>query len=100
MIHLTDIITINRDLGTADTERAIELPSGVYELRVQARGAADLKVAWLAGNSGSNYFTVKSGTVYRIERFGGLPKGGTAGKSILYVQSPVANTVIEIECLK
>lgn len=102
-VFLTDIIPINHDTGTANTESAIKLPPGIYELRLQARSAVDLLVAWVQGAtaSGGPCWTVKSGTVYRLERMSGAPKTGDGAGPTLFVRCVgTANVVVEIECLK
>ena len=76
---------------TANTEYSQQLDRGVSYFEIRARQLADLKVAFISGNSGTLYFTIPAGsTWYTREK---IPDGTTV---TLYFQSPSANVDVEI----
>jgi hypothetical protein len=78
----------NLTLTSADTEYSLTLPENTYKVMMQARGSADVKFSYVSGESGSTYFTVKSGQTYWDDNI------NTA--STMYVQSGTASTVVEV----
>ena len=60
----------------------------IQKLTVLCRTAADMKLSYTSGESGTKYITIKSGTVY-TER-------DLIGDITLYLQSPTAGVVAEI----
>lgn len=80
----------NVTLTLANTEYPVVFPNGTQRFMVKVRGSnSKLQVAWNSGQSGTNYFTVERGVVLREESI------ILTGKTI-YIQAPVAGTVIEV----
>ncbi len=55
---------INLALPTAGVEYSVALPSYTTHLTIQARGKSSVKVCFTAGESNTNYFTIKYGGCY------------------------------------
>jgi hypothetical protein len=79
---------INGTLTLADTEYEIDLPYNCHKFTLKARVAADVKLAYEAGKSGTAYITVTAGTNYWED--------GLRTNFSIYVQSPTAGTVVEV----
>ena len=78
-------------ITSADTEYSQALVGGggyIQKLTVQCRTAADMKLSYTSGESGTKYITIKSGTVYT--------EGDLIGDITLYLQSHTAGVVAEI----
>lgn len=77
-------------LTLANTEYTLSLPKNVARFTLQARTAADVKLATVSGQSGTTYITVKSGSALSEDLV-----DTDAGLS-LYLQSANAGTVVEV----
>jgi len=75
----------------ANTEYFQALPVRTSRVQVQSRNNNDIKVAFVSGESGSNYFTVKGGMTYFDAE---IMKSD--GYMTLYFQSNVAGEIAEI----
>ena len=75
-------------LTNANTEYAVDL--GVYTKKfcIQNRGNGPIKVSYAFNKSGTEYFTIKDSAAYYEDM--------VHGPIIIYLQSPNANTVVEI----
>jgi hypothetical protein len=82
---------INKALTNGNEEYNVELPISFSRFTLQARTAADVKLCYTVGESGSKYITVKSGSSYSEDSVGSVD---TPHK--LYMQSASAGTVVEI----
>ncbi len=77
-------------LTTANTEGSYELPQGTQEFWVKLRDVGyNLKVAMVEGDSGTTYFTVRSGETHKEQNV-------KTSKLTLFFQSPQANMTAEI----
>lgn len=85
---------VNKTLTSSGTEYSVELPNGTSGISVQSRTAADFKLAFVTSESGTNYFTVKSGTVYNSPTTLGL--GNVTTNTTLFMQSANNGQVVEI----
>ena len=79
---------INGTLTSANTEYEIDLPKNCHKFTVQARTNVVLKIAFIAGNSGTAYITIPSSANYWED--------GIRTNSNIYAQSPTAGAVIEV----
>lgn len=83
-------------LTSAGTEYSYTFPVYMYAFDIRSRTAGDFKVATVSGESGTNYFTVKSGEIYSQENLLiGNPIGDRQAVT-LYFQSDNAGQIIEI----
>lgn len=82
-------------LTSAGTEYSVTIPNDVGGLDLQSRTAADFKLAFNPNESGSNYFTVKSGTVFSRNPLN-LGRGNVSPYTTLYLQSASAGQVVEV----
>jgi hypothetical protein len=73
---------INLTLGASGTESSTSLPINTVKFLLKSRGIGKLQFSFTSGQSGTNFITVKKGSVYADE---GLEL--TSSKT-LYVQSP------------
>lgn len=81
----------NKTLTVADTEYSQVLPVGTRKVLIKERtGAADVKLAYVSGESGTVYITIPAGSSKYLE-------GVYLSDIILYMQSPTAGVVVEIE---
>jgi hypothetical protein len=76
------------DVVSADTEVSQALSDGTRSFLIKVRGACLLKLAFVLGESDTNYITLPPGTSYHAE---GLNFTGT-----LYFQTSKDNQVVEI----
>ena len=81
-------ILYNKTMTSKDTEYSQDLRSGTTKLLVQCRGQYDVKLAF-AATSGTNYLTIKAGSVYYED----IVEGGTR---TLYFQCGTDGQVLEI----
>lgn len=79
----------NVTMTDADTEFSLRLPDGISALSVQCRTVCDIKLSFIEGQSGTKFFTIKSGSVY----FETIISSYT---NTIYFQSPTAGNVFEI----
>ena len=80
-------------MTTANTEYSYELPQHTKEFWLKLRTIGyDMKVAMIEGDSGTTYFTIRSGEIHKEET--------KASKTTLYFQSPQASMVAEILSFK
>ncbi|MFA5128554.1 MAG: hypothetical protein WC445_01155 [Patescibacteria group bacterium] len=81
----------NKTLTLADTEYSQALPTDTRKVLISERsGGADLKLAYVSGESGTKFITIRAGSSKYLE---GVYLSGVT----LYMQSPTAGAVIEIE---
>lgn len=78
----------NVSAAVANTEYSQALTSGTKKFIIRVRGDATLKLAFDAGQSGTNYITVRGGTVYVEDN---INFTGT-----LYFQTTKATQTVEI----
>lgn len=78
----------NVTVALANTEVSQMLSIGTKAFTIKVRGVAALKLAFVSGESSTNYFSVSAGTSYSME---GLNFSG-----ILYFQTNKASQVVEI----
>lgn len=83
----------NTAMTSANTEYSYTFPAGTRRFRIKLRALnALLKIAFVSGESGSNYITVPYGD--------DLEMRAKIGGSTIYFQSPTASQVAEIETWK
>jgi hypothetical protein len=76
-------------MTSANTEYSYELPQHTQEFWLKLRAIGyDMKVAMVAGESGTTYFTIRSGEIHKEKT--------KASKTTLYFQSPEAAMTAEI----
>ncbi len=85
---------VDTTLTTANTEYQVTMPAGTSGFTAQSRTAADFKLATVSNQSGSIYYTVKSGTVYSTPTPLGL--GGTTLNTTLFLQSTTGGQIVEL----
>ena len=82
-------------MKTKDVEYSQIIPN-CSKFTLQCRGSHDVLIAFKAGDSGTTYFTVKSGTVYKDED---IRNGYNANQDVtVYAQCGTASQVLEITC--
>lgn len=74
----------------ANTEAAHTFPSNTKAFLIRSRNGAPLKIAHTASESGTVYWTITPGGFYGAN-------GIRAVTTTIYVQSPVAGTILELE---
>ena len=80
----------NLTLTNADTEYSLALPARTVRFSIQARDTSiDIKLAFVAGESGSNFITIHGGQVFYETALSPDPL-------TLYLQSSTAGAVVEI----
>lgn len=85
---------VNKTLTSSGVEYQVNLPANTAGFTAQSRTAADFKIGLVSNESGTNYYTVKSGTVYQTPTPLGL--GNVTSQSTLFLQSASAGQVIEV----
>jgi hypothetical protein len=78
----------NLTLTLADTEYSYAFPEETIRFIVQCRELAEMKVAFVSGESGTNYMTIKPGVAYTEEDL--------RIDAIIYLQSDIAGVTAEI----
>lgn len=88
---VTNPTIFNLDLPIVNTEDSYILPAGTKQFLVQVRNSnAKLQLAYISGDSSLNFLTIKPNNWYSMD-------GLDATASVtLYIQSNLANTVVEI----
>jgi hypothetical protein len=81
----------NVTMTDANTEYSQELPAGVVRFALKCRGAYDMKLAFVSGESGTNYETIPANA--EVEHAAVTLRGRT-----LYFQCVAAGQVAEITC--
>lgn len=87
----------NKTLTLADTEYSQAIPASIKQITIQARTAADIRIAFVTGKVATPtapYLTLKAGAVYSVS---GLDIGNA---TTVYLASSTAGTVVEIEVFK
>ena|SRR3990167_2109677 len=79
-----------------NAEQAVTLPNDIDGLTIQSRTAADFKLGFVTTESGTNYFTVKSGTVYTSPVLGLSTPGDATTNTTFFIQSSTNGQIIEI----
>lgn len=83
----------NTAMTSANTEYSYTFPAGTKKFRIKLRALnALLKVAFVEGESGSNYITIPYGDHMTVE--------AKVGGATIYFQSPTASQVAEIQTWK
>ena len=85
---------VNKTLTDAGSEYQVTFPNGTSGFTMQSRSAADFKVGLVSNESGSNYYTVKSGAVYSTPTPLGM--GPVTSNTTLFLQSANAGQIIEL----
>ncbi len=78
----------NLSMPVANTELTINIPAQIKKILIQARGTHDLKIAFTATESGTNYFTLKASAVYYEDTI--------HGPFTIALQSPDSGVVVEV----
>ena len=87
---------VNQTLTTATVEYPVTLPDEVGALTMQSRTAADFKVGFNTTESGTKYFTVKSGSVLNFPNLGLSSQAGATLNTTFFLQSGTGGQVVEI----
>jgi len=87
-------IIANETMTSSNTEYSYDIPAGTkrFEIKLRALNAL-LKLAFVSGESGTNYITIPYGGSY-------VENDVKAGPITLYFQSPKASQVAEIKTWK
>lgn len=83
-----DPLIYNVPVLLANTEVSQALTVGTKIFTIRVRGTCGLKLAFVSGQSGTNYITIPPGANYNVE---GLNFSGT-----LYFQTSKATQIVEI----
>lgn len=75
--------------GSANTETSLALTADLKQLTIRSRTTAKLQFSFTATESGTNYITIRPGTVWRMDQI-------SFASSTLYIQSNKASNVVEI----
>lgn len=78
----------------ANQEYSQALPAGTRKVRINARTAVDIRIAWVTGKVATPtdpYMTIKSGTVFTLDDV------YWSGAKTVYLASGTAGTVVEIQ---
>jgi hypothetical protein len=86
----TSPLISNIALTTAATEVGIALPANCKKFELKLRDTRVLKIAYVLGDSGTTYRTLWPGCVWTVE---GIDAAGLT----IYVQSPSASQIVELE---
>ena len=78
----------NLTIVLANTEQSQALPSNTKEFIFKTRGNDEVKLAFISGDSGTLYATIKKGAVLAVTQF--------FQAQTLYFQSPTAGAIVEI----
>lgn len=82
--------TKNSSMSSAATEVSYEFPEGTKKFRIKLRALnALLQVAFVSGESGSNYLTVPYGDFLEMK--------AKVGGATIYFQSPSSSQTAEIQ---
>jgi hypothetical protein len=80
----------NVTISLANTEQSVVLPTGTRQFIIHNRGPGIVKYAYAAGTSGTTYFT--------LHKWSFTTRSYIIASSVtLYLQSPTAGTVVELE---
>ena len=79
----------NKTLTDADTEYSQDLPDNTVKFEVKARTPVAIKLAFVATESGTTYFTIPAGLSYSEDE--------VDTTKTLYMQSATAGVVAEIK---
>ncbi|MEK7578248.1 MAG: hypothetical protein AAB456_00820 [Patescibacteria group bacterium] len=89
-IRVTNYKIYNSAALTANVEASQQLSEQASYFEIKCRQInSELKVTFVSGDSGTNYFTIPMGGTW-------WTKGQIAGRKTLYFQSPQAGTIVEI----
>lgn len=75
-------------LPTKNVEAHIPMSRGCKKLLIQVREGGDLRIAFAAGQSATNYFTLRGYNTYYEDLI--------LGPFSIYIQSETDNTVVEL----
>jgi hypothetical protein len=80
----------NTTLNNANQEYTLALPTGTRRFTVKLRSAGLLKISYVTGTSGTNYFSLLPGCT--------MTENALAPDSnyVLYIQSPQPGAVVEL----
>lgn len=87
---------VNQTLTSANIEYPVTLPDNVGSLTMQSRTSADFKIGFVTTESGTRYFTVKSGTVLNFPNLGLASQAGATFNTTFFLQSGNAGQIVEI----
>lgn len=79
----------NVDMPSATTEYSYLLPDGTKQFLIRTRSGASFQVAYVSGQTGSNYLTISRGSFYSESEL-------TTNNLTVYFQSQEANQTAEI----
>jgi hypothetical protein len=79
----------NIPIPTANVEQSFVIPDNTKRLRISARGNAKIQIAFLPGQTSSNYITIHPGNVYEESNI-------LTTSKVLYFRSSKSNEVLEI----
>ena len=82
-------IIYNVTMTAANTEYSRALRDRIQKFSIQCRGNYDIKVAFVSGQSGTQYITVKAGSTYYEDMI-------TPSSPTIYFQCATAAQVVEI----
>jgi len=82
----TEIKITNLDITTANTEFNLVLQANLKQLIIRNRSRAEMKIAFIVGESGSNYSSIPIGTTLSLTDINFNDK-------ILYVQASIISIV-------
>ena len=93
-MSISRIIIYNLTLTNANEEYSQAIASFAHKIEIKCRTFADMRLAYVSGESGTTYVTIPAGSGRTIAAADGRPISGIL---TLYLQSPSAGVVAEIE---
>lgn len=86
----SSLLVTNKTIATPSTEVSHALQTNVKQLIIRSRAAADLQIAFISGQSGTTYITLRKGAVFSLD-------GVNLASSTVYMQASIATTVEILE---
>ena len=85
----TPVIT-NVSLPTASTQYSVTLPSTTKRFYIKLRGDAKMQIAFISGQTNTNYVTISPGSTYKEENL------TLTGSLTIYLQTTKNSQVLEV----
>lgn len=100
--RITRFQTYQIPMPNAGQEYNWDIPAGIYGFRMQPQGATDIWIAFEAGRSGDQYWTIRQAPsrYFDIQDVGIVIRrddaSGAEVPQTMYFQSPVGGAILEI----
>ena len=90
-ILITSASNTTHTFVAANTEESFVIPAGTKAVMFKSRGVTKLKYSFQSGESGTNYVTLRAGSVHYQTSMSVAAPGLT-----VYIQSPKIGEIVEI----